>query len=73
MGMLRVASNTNLSSDNIGVIDGDTIVLDGKKVRLKGIDVPEMKQECTSNINGKKEKVRCGEIAKQKLIEVNRR
>ena len=48
MGMLRVASNTNLLSDNIRVIDGDTIVLDGKKVRLKGIDAPEMKQECTS-------------------------
>ena len=28
------------------VIDGDTIKIDGKRIRLNGIDAPETKQEC---------------------------
>lgn len=31
---------------NVSVIDGDTIILDKLKIRLKGIDAPELKQEC---------------------------
>ncbi len=30
------------------VIDGDTIVLNGTKIRLEGIDAPEMKQSCVA-------------------------
>jgi len=38
------------ASDLIGqprIIDGDTIELAGKKIRLHGIDAPEAKQTCT--------------------------
>ena len=28
------------------VIDGDTIVIAGERIRLHGIDAPEMKQTC---------------------------
>ncbi|HEX5862837.1 MAG TPA: thermonuclease family protein, partial [Casimicrobiaceae bacterium] len=30
------------------VIDGDTIVVAGERVRLHGIDAPELRQECTA-------------------------
>ena len=36
-------------ADNLKVIDGDTIVLIGEKIRFSGIDAPEYKQDC---ING---------------------
>lgn len=33
-------------SGRAGVIDGDTLVVDGRKVRLYGIDAPELDQTC---------------------------
>ena len=30
------------------VIDGDTIVVAGERIRLQGIDAPELRQECTA-------------------------
>ena len=36
-------------ADNLKVIDGDTIVLNGEKIRFSGIDAPEYQQDC---ING---------------------
>ena len=33
-------------ADNLKVIDGDTIVLNGEKIRFVGIDAPEYDQEC---------------------------
>ena len=33
-------------ADNLKVIDGDTIVLNGEKIRFSGIDAPEYKQDC---------------------------
>ena len=52
------------------VTDGDTIKVNGKKIRLSGIDAPESynrgkKQTCYLN----SEKIYCGDIAKKKLIE----
>lgn len=35
-----------LVSENIRIVDGDTVALDGHKIRLLGIDAPEMKQLC---------------------------
>ncbi len=32
--------------DNIRVFDGDTIVLNGERIRLHGIDAPEARQSC---------------------------
>ena len=55
--------NTSFA-DNLRVVDGDTIVLNGEKIRFSGIDTPELKQTC---MNGD-EKVFCGKIAKTLLI-----
>jgi endonuclease YncB( thermonuclease family) len=30
------------------VIDGDTIVVAGERIRLEGIDAPELRQNCTA-------------------------
>ena len=49
---------------NLRVVDGDTIVLNGEKIRFSGIDTPELKQTC---MNGD-QKVFCGIFAKMLLI-----
>ena len=51
-------------ADSLRVVDGDTIVLNGEKIRFSGIDTPELKQTC---MNGD-EKVFCGKTAKILLI-----
>ena len=51
-------------ANNVRVVDGDTIVLNGEKIRFSGIDTPELKQTC---MNGD-EKVFCGKTAKMLLI-----
>jgi len=51
-------------AENLRVVDGDTIVLNGEKIRFSGIDTPELKQTC---MNGE-EKVFCGKTAKMLLI-----
>ena len=51
-------------ADSLRVVDGDTIVLNGEKIRFSGIDAPELKQTC---MNGD-EKVFCGKTAKKLLI-----
>ena len=51
-------------SDSLIVVDGDTIVLNGEKIRFSGIDTPELKQMC---MNGD-EKVFCGKSAKMLLV-----
>ena len=55
--------NTSFA-DNLRVVDGDTIVLNGEKIRFSGIDTPELKQTC---MNGD-ENVFCGKSAKMLLI-----
>ena len=51
-------------ADNLKVIDGDTIVLNGEKIRFSGIDTPELKQTC---LKGDQE-VGCGMSAKMLLV-----
>ena len=51
-------------ADNIKVVDGDTIVLNGEKIRFSGIDAPELKQTCIDE----NQKVFCGALAKMFLI-----
>jgi len=55
--------NTSFA-DNLRVVDGDTIILNGEKIRFSGIDTPELKQTC---MNGN-EKIFCGKNAKMLLI-----
>jgi len=31
-------------ADNLKIVDGDTIILNGEKIRFSGIDAPELKQ-----------------------------
>ena len=54
-----------VKSQDLRVVDGDTIHLDGEKIRFTGIDTPELKQTCIKEgvINP------CGVIAKEILIE----
>ena len=52
-------------ADSLRVVDGDTIVLNGEKIRFSGIDSPELKQTCLKG----DEKVFCGKSAKMLLIE----
>ena len=51
-------------SQDLRVVDGDTIDLNGEKIRFTGIDTPELKQTCIKEgvINP------CGVIAKEILI-----
>ena len=60
-----------ISSKNVSVIDGDTIILDKKKIRFSGIDAPE------SYYRGKTQKcvkentiVECGRLSKEYLIKI---
>ncbi len=46
------------------VIDGDTIVMDGRHLRLAGIDAPELRQQCR---NAEGRWYACGLIAKDAL------
>ena len=58
------------------IIDGDTVQINTKKIRLEGIDAPEIKQQCkkqflkVSAIIGFEfnKNYSCGVIAKKKLI-----
>ena len=54
----------DINSQELKVVDGDTIHLNGEKIRFTGIDTPELKQTCIKNGN----KNFCGIKAKQILI-----
>ena len=54
----------HVSSQELRVVDGDTIHLNGEKIRFTGIDTPELKQTCIKEgfID------QCGVTAKEILI-----
>ena len=56
---------TDIKSQDIKITDGDTIKINGEKIRFSGIDTPELKQTCIKEgvINS------CGLKAKQILID----
>ena len=54
----------DVKSYEIKIIDGDTIHLNGKKIRFSGIDTPELKQTCINN----NKKIFCGVLVKTFLI-----
>ena len=51
-------------ADNLKIVDGDTIVLSGEKIRFSGIDAPELKQTCIKD----DQKIFCGMLAKMILV-----
>ncbi len=64
------AKAKELVSNNVSVIDGDTILINNYKIRFSGVDAPESyfrgkKQVCFQNTK----KILCGEEAKKKLVE----
>ncbi len=70
-------SQTLQASEIVGfpqVIDGDTIHIKSFKIRLEGIDAPEMKQKCKKPylqimIFTFQKDYYCGQISKKKLIQ----
>ncbi len=54
----------DVKSNKAKVVDGDTIHLDGQKIRFSGIDTPEINQVCKKN----EEVIKCGILAKELLI-----
>ena len=68
LGYLLVGCTTietkKVKSDSIKIVDGDTIVLNGEKIRFSGIDAPELKQTCMKD----DQKVFCGMFVKMLLI-----
>jgi endonuclease YncB( thermonuclease family) len=69
---LLVSPATVHAADTIGparVVDGDTIHIGETKIRLHGIDAPEMKQTCKTK---KGREQLCGQLAKQSLAEMVR-
>ena len=63
--IIFVSINTEIKSQDIQITDGDTIKINGEKIRFSGIDTPELKQTCL------KEGIKnfCGKEAKQILID----
>ena len=55
---------TDIKSQDIKITDGDTIKINGEKIRFSGIDTPELKQNCIKE----GESNPCGITAKQILI-----
>ncbi len=50
-------------AQEIIVTDGDTIKIDGERIRFTGIDAPELNQKCSKN----EMDIACGELSKEKV------
>jgi len=62
--LIFILNVNQVKSQTIKIVDGDTIHLNGEKIRFTGIDTPELKQTCIKD--GVKDP--CGVTAKQILI-----
>ena len=62
---LNIAFFNPAFGNDLKVIDGDTIIIKGEKIRFSGIDAPELKQICIKQ----GEEFFCGIFAKKILIE----
>ncbi len=58
-----VAYSVN-AENNFYVVDGDSLERGQERIRLQGIDAPELFQEC---YDATKQKYRCGEVSKKFL------
>ena len=71
LSILLLAAGTGWASADVisgpaTVLDGDTIEVDGRMIRLEGIDAPELGQTC---VRFDKE-VDCGVIARAALLDL---
>ncbi len=62
-----VMADEIISGTDYRIVDGDTIDLEGNRIRLIGIDAPESKQQCLS---AEGVAWACGKVARDKLIEM---
>ena len=62
--LVFVLTINDIKSQELKIVDGDTIHLNGEKIRFAGIDTPEIKQTCFKD----DVKNLCGVKAKQILI-----
>ena len=65
LSLVFILTINDIMSQELKVIDGDTIHLNGEKIRFTGIDTPELKQTCLKD--GVKDL--CGVTAKVILID----
>ena len=63
--LIFILTINQVKSQTIKIVDGDTIHLNGKKIRFTGIDTPELKQTCLKD--GVKDL--CGVTAKLILVD----
>lgn len=66
--LLLVLSGAPSSAATVGVIDGDTLSIGSERVRLWGIDAPEMSQTCYRHDVA----FECGRAARQALLQIIR-
>ena len=65
LSLVFILTSSYLTHQNIKVVDGDTIHLNGEKIRFTGIDAPELKQACFNDNT----EISCGITSKQILID----
>ena len=63
--LIFILTINQVKPQTIKIVDGDTIHLNGEKIRFTGIDTPELKQTCLKD----DVKDLCGVTAKQILID----
>ena len=63
--LISLITYSHANAQNVQITDGDTIKINGEKIRFSGIETPEMKQTCIENgiVNP------CGVTAKKILID----
>ena len=65
--ILLELTHETIAGSNVKVVDGDSLEIGAKRIRLIGIDAPEYFQECFDE-NGKS--YQCGQLAKAHLEEM---
>jgi endonuclease YncB( thermonuclease family) len=61
----QASPSARFSAGYVHVIDGDTLRADGERIRLVGIDAPELSQTC---FDAQKREWSCGRAARARLI-----
>jgi len=66
-GIISFAETKTLEGKSVKVVDGDSLEIDGVRIRLKGIDAPEYLQYC---FDENKKKYECGKMSREYLEEL---